>query len=197
MFIQEFHGKVRDAELWKRQLEEWNDQLRPGATGFLGSTSGLTPDGQMVSVVRFESEQAAHANSERPEQQEWYERTKAAFDGEITFHDCSDVDLYREGASNAAGFVQVMEGHARDERAMREMEEQFGDDMSRVRPDILGTITGWESDGRFVTIAYFTSEAEARKNEKAMADDPRFQEYMQQMDMDEMTFYDLKEPVFA
>src|SRR4051812_26222977 len=111
MFIQEFHGKVRDPELWKRQLDVWNAELRPGATGFLGSTSGLTPDGMMVSVVRFASEEAARANSERPEQQAWYEATMQAFDGDITFHDCSDVNTYRDGGSEDAGFVQVMEGH--------------------------------------------------------------------------------------
>jgi hypothetical protein len=197
MFIQEFHGKVRDPALWKRQLEMWNDELRPGAKGFLGSTSGLTPDGEMVSVVRFESEAAARASSERPEQKAWYEATKQAFDGEITFHDCSDVDLYKDGGSDAAGFVQVMEGHAKDPARMREMEQAFDAEMSRVRPDILGSITGWEPDGSFVTIAYFTSESEARKNETKMADDPRFAELMQQMEPDSMTFYDLKEPVFA
>jgi hypothetical protein len=196
MFIQEFHGKVRDPELWKRQLEVWNDELRPHAKGFLGSTSGLTPDGTMVSVVRFESEEAAQANSERPEQRAWYEATKRAFDGEITFHDCTEVDTYRDGGSNEAGFVQVMEGHTSDPKAMRDMEESFDAELRKVRPDILGSITGWEPDGSFVSVAYFTSESEARKNERAMADDPTFAQYMGLMDTD-MTFYDLKEPVFA
>ena len=196
MFIQEFHGKVRDPELWRRQLDRWNEELRPTAKGFLGSTSGLTPDGTMVSVVRFESEAAARANSERPEQQAWYEQTKQAFDGDITFHDCSEVDTYLEGGSDAAGFVQVMEGHTSDPKAMREMEDSFEAEMGSVRPDILGTITGWEPDGSFVTVAYFTSEAEARRNEQKMAENPRFVEFMQYMDGD-MAFYDLKEPVFA
>ena len=195
MFIQEFHGKIRDPALWRRQLDMWNEQLRPGAKGFLGSTSGMTPDGMMVTVVRFESEQAAKANSERPEQKAWYDETKQAFDGEITFHDCKVVDTYRHGGSDQAGFVQVMEGHADDPQAVRETEEAFEAEMGKVRPDILGTITGWEPNGRFVTVAYFTTEAEARKNEQAMADHPEFTEFMQQMD--DMTFYDLKEPVFA
>jgi hypothetical protein len=196
MFMQEFHGKVKDPELWQRQRDLWNEQLRPKARGYLGSTSGLTPDGMMVTVVRFESEEAARANSEIPEQRAWFEATKEAFDGEITFHDCTEVDTYREGGSNDAHFVQVMEGHTSDPRAMREMEQQFEAEMGKVRPDILGTTTGWEPDGSFVTVAYFTSEAEARKNEQAMADDPRFNEFMRYMDAD-MKFYDLKEPVFA
>jgi len=196
MFIQEFHGKVKDAELWTRQREVWNEQLRPKAKGFLGSTSGFTPDGTMVTVVRFESEEAARANSELPEQRAWFEETKQAFDGEITFHDCTQVDTYLDGGSDEAGFVQIMEGHSSDPRAMREMEESFESEMGTIRPDILGTTTGWEPDGSFVTVAYFTSEAEARKNEKAMSDDPRFAEFMRYMD-DDMTFYDLREPVFA
>ncbi len=89
-----------------------------------------------------------------------------------------------------------MEGHSSDPKGMREMEDAFESEMGKMRPDILGTTTGWEPDGSFVTVAYFTSESEARKNEKKMADDPRFAEFMMYMD-GEMTFYDLKEPVFA
>ena len=42
MFIQVITGKVTDADGFRRQDQKWNDELRPGATGFLGSTAGTT-----------------------------------------------------------------------------------------------------------------------------------------------------------
>lgn len=196
MFIQEFHGKIRDPELWARQMQVWQDEIRPNTKGFLGSTSGITPDGTMVTVARFENAELAHANSDLPEQAAWFRETSKAIDGEITFHDCAETDTYRDGGSDDAGFVQIMEGHARDRDVMRDLESRMDETLGQLRPDLIGTITGWEPDGSFVSVAYFTSEAEARKNEKAMGEDPRFQEFMQQMD-GEVTFYDLREPVFA
>ena len=52
---------------------------------------------------------------------------------------------------------------------------------------------GRQPDGSFISVAYFTSEAEARKNEKAMGEDPMMGEYMSHME-GEMTFLDLTEP---
>ena len=45
MFVQVIEGQVADREGLKRQLERWQEELRPGATGLLGSTSGVTDDG--------------------------------------------------------------------------------------------------------------------------------------------------------
>ena len=65
MFIQVITGKVTDADGFRRQDQKWNDELRPGATGFLGSTAGTTSDGRFlvaatVRVVRRrEAEQRA------------------------------------------------------------------------------------------------------------------------------------------
>ena len=63
MFVQVIEGKVSDRAALRRQLDRWNDELRPGATGFLGSTSGVTDDGVGFTIARFESAAAATANS--------------------------------------------------------------------------------------------------------------------------------------
>lgn len=196
MFVQEFHGKIRDRDLWTRQMDRWRDEIRPNAEGFLGSTAGVTSDGTMVAVACFENEQLARAHSEKPEQSAWFDEMSKAFDGELTFHDYTDVDLYRDGVTNDAHFVQVMQGHAKDMAAMRSMEQQFESQLAQLRPDLLGTVTGWEPNGDFTSIAFFSSEQEARANERATSDDPSFREYMSQVD-GEMTFYDLREPMFA
>ena len=98
----------------RRQLELWRREIKPGASGYLGSTGGVTSDGRSITLVRFESEQAARANGERAEQGAWWTETAKAFDGGVTFHDCREVDTILGGGSNDARFVQVMDGRARD-----------------------------------------------------------------------------------
>jgi hypothetical protein len=56
-------------------------------------------------------------------------------------------------------------------------------------------MVGWHGDREFLQIVYFTSEADARKNEAAAQDDPNMGEWMKLID-GPMTFYDLKDPSF-
>lgn len=107
-------------------------------------------------------------DSDLPEQGAWWEATSKAFDGDATFHDCRDVDLLFDGGSNDAGFVQVMQGRAKDQDQMRRREKEMEPELRPLRPDLIGGITAWHGDGTFTEVAYFTSEAEARKNEQAM-----------------------------
>ena len=68
MFVQVIQGKLKDADLLNRQVERWRKEIKPGAKGYLGSTSGNTADGRSIAVIRFESEADARANGERAEQ---------------------------------------------------------------------------------------------------------------------------------
>ncbi|MDQ6852363.1 MAG: hypothetical protein M3046_01525, partial [Actinomycetota bacterium] len=113
-----------------------------------------------------------------------------AFDGEVTFHDCREVDLLVDGGSNDAGFVQVMQGRAKDEQRMRVQEKEMEPELRKLRPDLIGGITAWHGDGTFTEVAYFTSEQEARKNEQAMADSPVYEQFTSLIDGD-LSFYDL------
>ena len=75
MFVQVIEGRVADRDALRRQMDRWMSELRPGATGFLGSTAGVTDDGYAIAFARFESAAAAEANSERPEQGRWWAET--------------------------------------------------------------------------------------------------------------------------
>jgi hypothetical protein len=193
MFVQVIEGKVTDKALYQRQGERWRQELKPGAKGYLGHTGGVTSDGRSVDVVRFESEADARANSERPEQGAWWNEMAKAFDGEPKFSESSDTDLLFGGGSNDAGFVQVMKGKAKDAAAFRKWGKDHEGDLKKIRPDIIGGLDVYQPDGSFVSVAYFTSEAEARKNEGAMGEDPMMGEYMSQMD-GEMQFLDITDP---
>ncbi|MGH3371765.1 MAG: hypothetical protein ACRDPR_17365, partial [Nocardioidaceae bacterium] len=67
MFIQIIQGKCTRQDELHRQLDMWRDRYGATAEGWLGGTYGFTDDDVFVGVVRFESKEAAAANSQRPE----------------------------------------------------------------------------------------------------------------------------------
>jgi hypothetical protein len=164
MFVQTIRGKVTDPVAVRPVVDRWMTELGPTATGWLGSTSGITDDNQLFVLVRFESREAATANSGKPEQGEWWAEMEKLFDGEATFQDSTNAYIDTAGDLDSAGFVQVMTGQVSDpERGMALM----GDNSSwrGTRPDILGIVGADFGDGRFTTTIYFTSEAAAREGE--------------------------------
>jgi hypothetical protein len=193
MFIQVIQGKVKDAGLLERQIESWRRDIKPGAKGYLGSTSGITPDGRGINLARFESEAAAKANSERLEQGRWWSETAEAFAGDPTFYNCGEVDTMFGGGSNDARFVQIIQARAKDPDQMRARRAEMEKRLRERRPDILGMVIAWHGDGGFTQAVYFTSEAEARGGEKETEQDQLRQEFMSLME-GPPTFFDLTRP---
>jgi hypothetical protein len=165
MFVQVIEGRVSDREGLHRQMDKWEKDLRPGATGFLGSTSGVTDDGYGIAFARFESAAAAKANSERPEQGAWWSETAKCYSGDVTFTDSEDVEMFLGGGSNDAGFVQVMRGNA-DRDQLHAIDAGFENVAADWRPDLIGGLRVWTAPDRYVEANYFTSEADAREGEK-------------------------------
>jgi hypothetical protein len=195
MFAQVILGKVKDVAAMKAASDKWQAELRPGATGYIGVTSGVADDGTSIAIVRFESEEAARRNSERPEQGQWWENQMSkAFDGEPTFYNCPTVVLFRDGGSNDAGFVQTMKYNAKDREAVLGMTKEF-EAMGDVRPDLLGGVLAMADDGTTFDTNYFTSEAEARKNESAELP-PEMQAAMQKFGelVGDVQYIDLRDP---
>jgi hypothetical protein len=196
MFIQVILGKVNDKDAAIAAGESWQTEIRPGAIGFLGGTSGVADDGTYVVVARFESADSAKANGERPEQSAWFEKNKSMFAGEPTFYDCPEVQLMRGGGSDDAGFVQLMIYTPKDVAAVKAMNKEF--ESMEGRPDILGSTTGYATDGTVIDTIYFSSEAEARAGEK---EEPpaemaaAMEGFME--NIGEVRYVDLKEPSFS
>ncbi len=166
MFVQIIEGKVADKEGLRRRLETWQADLRPGATGYLGSTGGVTDDGRSLAIVRFESAAAAKANNDRAEQGAWWAETEKYFDGPVSFTSSEDVEQFLAGGSNSAGFVQVMKTPDIPDRAIvKNADRLFEQHAATWRPDLIGGIRVWTSDHSTVEVNYFTSEADARANE--------------------------------
>lgn len=196
MFVQIIQGRTKDAAGLRKQFEHGPQQL-PDDSGFLGATGGITDDGEFFAAVRFASEEHARRNSQRPEQDAWWQETAGYFDGEVTFHDCTQVDEWMDGPWADAGFVQVIQSTVSHPARYREVMSS-GDDaaMAEHRPDIIGGIAAWHGDGGVSEVIYFTDEASAREGEKKEMP-PEMAEGMQEArSLSSGTrFLDLRDPI--
>jgi hypothetical protein len=196
MFIQVIQGRTADAQGLRAAVDRWEKDIAPGAEGWLGSTGGVTEDGRAIAVVRFESEEAARRNSERPEQDAWWKETEKLFDGEATFRESSDVVVDLQGDPDQAGFVQVMQGRTSDPARARELMTQDPEMWAKFRPDVLGSVEILHDGGAYTMVLYFTSEADAREGERKEVP-PELKATMDEMDkltVEEPEFFDLKQP---
>jgi hypothetical protein len=196
MFVQIIQGTVTDADALQRSVERWRKEIKPGAHGYLGSTGGVTPDGRGITIVRFESEADAQANSDRAEQGAWWNEASKAFGDDVTFHNCTEVQSILGGGTDSAGFVQVLQGRTKDRAAMRETAVAIQDELHALRPDILGVVIAFHGDGGFTQTIYFSSEEAARASEKAMQENPELSERLRATLDGDLTFFDLLEPDF-
>lgn len=200
MFVQVIQGKAKDAAGLRKQWERWDQELKPSAKGFLGSTAGVTREGEFIALARFENEDAARANSGSSEQSAWWEETSQYLVDPL-FHDCTLVDLMKDGGSDDAGFVQVIQGKVTDVSKARALDETMSDQMNEMRPDVIGGIVAWHpQNGRFTNAVYFASEAEARAKEKESSSSPEFEEFMsewQALSDGEPKFLDIVEPWYS
>ena len=197
MFIQVISGTTSDREGLLRQADRWEQDLRPGATGFLGSTGGVTEDGRFILAARFESEEAARRNSAREEQGAWWAETEKYLDN-VAFRDSTDIMTTMGGGSNDAGFVQIMRGRVLNQEKAAQLIARMGEFealMRDHRPEFMGDVTAMHPDGTYTDLIYFTSETAAREGEKKpMPAEAQgmFEEFMATMPIDE--YLDLKEP---
>lgn len=196
MFVQVIQGPVSDAGEVRSALEGWVRDLSAGATGWLGTTAGTTADGQLVGVVRFDTEEHARANSERPEQDQWWAQTAKLFTAEPQFRESTDVEVDMSGDPSGAGFVQVMQGRTRDAQRVRAIMAEHRGSMTEVRPDVLGMLSALHDGGDYTVVNYFTSEAEARAGEQREMP-PEMAEVMAEvgeLEVGQPRFLDLSDP---
>jgi hypothetical protein len=198
MFVQVIEGTTSDPAAMRAALDRWADELAPGASGWLGTTAGVTPDGKIVVVARFDSEDDARRNSDRPEQGAWWAETAKLLNGEATFRDSTRVMVELRGDPDEAGFVQVMQGGSKDPDRAWKLMEQDDTDWSAFRPDLIGSLNLGHADGRWTMTNYFTSEADARAAE-GKEPPPELQEQMTELmslSVGETEFLDLPDPWF-
>jgi hypothetical protein len=196
MFIQVIQGRATNPPGIRRDLGRWQRLLAADADGWLGSTAGITEDGWSITVVRFASEAQARRNSDRPEQREWW-RDASQHLARVAVHDASKVHTYGEGGADAAGFVQLVQGHSDDLERMVSLGRDQEEVLAREAPHILGVTVAEHADrpGDFTQIVYYTSEQDARRFEQeppAEADEPAQEELRNPMT--NLRSFDLRDP---
>lgn len=199
MFVQVIQGRTAQPGALVEAFNRWKADLSSGATGWLGSTGGVTEDGRFITAVRFESEEAAMANSARPEQDAWWAETSQLLDGEAVFSNSTDVEVDVNGDPDQAGFVQVMQGRGSDPERAKQLMAQDADKWAEFRPDVIGSVAIGHDEGRYTMVMYFTSEAEAREGERKEPP-PELQAQMEEMNrlnIGEPEFFDLKQPILS
>ncbi|HVE92983.1 MAG TPA: hypothetical protein VNE62_11900 [Actinomycetota bacterium] len=198
MFVQIFRARTKDKAGVREQFDRWVAELAEGAPGWLGSTVGLTDDGEMVGIARFASEEEARANSSRPEQGKWFEKLSEHLDGDVSFKESSDVDFVMGGGSDQAGFVQLIEGAVTDEERFRAVVRDLESLLLLQRPEIMGGIIAYHGDGSLTEAFYFTSEETAREGESKMAA-PEIQKYLDEISAltKDLRYTDIRQPWLA
>jgi len=196
VFIQVIHGEVSDAGEARAAHERWLEECAPGAVGWLGTTAGVTDDGQMVVLARFESADAAARNNDRPEQDAWWTQASKIFTGEVTFQNSTYVSADVTGNPDEAGFVQIMQGHGSDPERARELMNTDSFDWAAFRPELLGSVSVEHEGGAWTMAIYFTSEKAAREGEQK---EPPAELKAQMDELNSLmtgppTFFDLKDP---
>lgn len=200
MFAQVIQGHTSDPEALLDRIKEWDRSLKPGAEGFLGSTAGVSDEGEFVTIARFESEESARRNSDRTEQGEWWAGTEKLFDGDVRFYDCTEVEPTWGGGSDDAGFVQVIQGRLKDEdhkARWRQAEAEAEEWLRENRPDLIGSIRAWQGTN-FSDFIYFKSEEAAREGEKKQP--PAEAEGSQEdwmSEVEDLKFIDLRRPFLS
>jgi hypothetical protein len=199
MFVQVIQGRTSEPEALADAFDRWKADVSSGATGWLGSTGGVTEDGRFIAIARFESEDAAMTNSARLEQDAWWSETAKLFDGQVTFRNSTEVDVDVQGDPDQAGFIQVMQGRGSDPERAKELMNQDSDKWAEFRPEVLGSVAVGHDDGAYTMVLYFTSEAEAREGERKEPP-PELRAQMEEMDkltIGETEFFDLERPLLA
>jgi hypothetical protein len=196
MFVQVIQGQVSDAGEVRAAWDRWVRELAPSAAGWLGSTGGVTDDGRFISLVRFESEDAARRNSDRPEQDQWWRETSKLFAGEATFRDSNDITLDVVGDPDTAGFVQVIQGRGSDPDRAKELMGQDSAAWAAFRPEVLGSLGVGHEGGEYTVAVYFSSEEAAREGERKEPP-PELKAQMEEMNaltIGEPEYFDLRDP---
>jgi hypothetical protein len=197
MFVQVIRGHVLDIPTLDRLTARWIEELAPTADGWLGLTSGVTEDGELATVVRFDSRESADRNGARPEQDAWWQEAAKVFDPPPSFFDSEEVVLIGGGGTDAAGFVQVMEGRITDLDAFRAAVQRWAASAADLgRSDLLGATSIIDADaGRFTQVVYFSSEEEARAGEQAEMPE-EIAEQMAAFDaaVEDIVYLDLRDP---
>ncbi|WP_375426260.1 hypothetical protein [uncultured Friedmanniella sp.] len=154
MFVQVVRGVVRDPEETFARLDLWLHDLAPAARGWLGTTAGVTRDGELVSFVRFASAADARHNSDRMEQGQWWVESARVFAGDVSFDNYDGVTVFGDGGSDDAVRVEVLLGRVPRRRDLTGLAAQLAEEGLAPGAQAIGGMVGLHEDGLTQAVYY-------------------------------------------
>ena len=169
MFIRILRGQVVDGRATLAEVNRWRHELGAGVLGWRRLTAGIGEDGELVLVVRYDTEAAAWQDQDRPELAAW----QAAADRHLTapgrWYDCPVVHTMKNGDTGEAGFVRVVQGRLADPVRLAAMRAEVERTLRDRAPHVLGVTVAEHADGTgFTELTYCTSERETRAADRQM-----------------------------
>ena len=162
MFVQVVRGVVADPVATFARLDDWLEHLAPGATGWLGTTAGVTADRELVSFVRFATAADARRSSDRVEQGLWWAGSVLLFTGDVVFDNYDDVEVLGDGGADGAGSVEVLLGRTRPGRPASDLGARLTALTADPAVGAIGGLLGRHDDGQFAHAVWFCRSASAR-----------------------------------
>jgi hypothetical protein len=187
VFLQVFRARVAEPGPVHESHDRWAGALQ-GDPGWLGTTAGVTDDGEAFTLARFASADAARS----PARDAWWSEMSALSTEPVNCQDCGEVITQLHGDSPDAGFVQVLQGRVADLERLEHALEIASPWEADARTDIIGGLLALHGDGHFTQAVYFTSEAAAREGEARATPPPETGEI--DALVSELAFYDLRNP---
>jgi len=194
MFVQVIQGRVTYTGGLRAALERSMERLGADAdaSGWLGTTAGVTDDGILITLACFDTAEHARREIARPGPDQWRAEISKHLADPVTVDDSRDVTTQLGGGPVDAGFVQIMRGRFSDvERTIGVLEEMTSWEVD-FRPDIVGGLLAIHGDGVFTEAVYFRTEAAARAGERAVP--PAEPAAALDVLVQDVTYFDLREP---
>lgn len=159
MFVLEVDARTARPEAVRERVLAWPAEVGVHATGWLGSTGGVSPDGHFLLLMRFASQEAAWITSDLPSNQRWWEACRGSLETEPAFQESTEVIGILRGGSDDAAAVVVTRGAASPLR-MRENLRRLESLTADERAGLIGGIVAWHGGERFTEILYASARPE-------------------------------------
>ena len=160
---------VADSAAAFARLDTWRIDLAPTAPGWLGTTAGVTDEGELVALVRFASTADARASSDRVEQGMWWAKSATVFAGDVSFDNYENTTLFGDGGTDDAPVVEVLLGRVRARRGHTDLAAELGARSLALGSDVVGGVVGLHEDGRLALATYFRTDTATSAGERDVA----------------------------
>jgi hypothetical protein len=169
VFIRILRGQAFDGAATRAELGRWRQELGGGALGWQRLTAGIGEGGELVLVLRYDTEATARRDRERPELAAWQAGAERHLVGPGQWYDCPVVHTMKDGDAGQAGFVRVVQGRLADPVRLAAMRAEVERTLRDRAPHVLGVTVAEHADGTgFTELTYLTSERETRAADREM-----------------------------